>query len=130
MDELLSKLSELAKQALEDKNFDPAKLEALMAAFGAEADACWAAADATADLALERAHASMREAEAELNAVLCGTVELAEKDLEQLARAGQAAEATGKYLGVTAEMAARQYAEAALFAATSVARNPKVFPAP
>ncbi|XP_072973082.1 uncharacterized protein [Typha angustifolia] len=70
MESLFAQLSDFANQALDDKHFDPSKIESLLAQFGLEASSSFAAAAAEHEKASSDAEISMREAEASLESLV------------------------------------------------------------
>ncbi|RWW84355.1 hypothetical protein BHE74_00007042 [Ensete ventricosum] len=66
MEALFSQLAFLADQALDDKNFDPSKIEQLLCLFEQETYASWAAAEAEHLKAADDAEEAMKDAENQL----------------------------------------------------------------
>ncbi|CAD6337280.1 unnamed protein product [Miscanthus lutarioriparius] len=69
MDALFEQLSVLADMALDDRGFDPARLDGILAVFECEARASWAAAEAEHEAV---ARATETAAEGHLDAVMMG----------------------------------------------------------
>ncbi|XP_058097191.1 uncharacterized protein LOC131242515 [Magnolia sinica] len=130
MEALLSQFSLLARQALEDKSFDPTRIEELMELFESEAYQSWAAMEAEGQKEVQEAEISMREAEDYLNSLMDTAMDDFERfskeldrsskaELSGLTRAADAVKKSGDLLGNSMTVASKKYMDAALLAATA-----------
>ena len=109
MDALFSQLSILANDALDNKDFNPSRIEELLQLFEYEARASLAAAEAEHQKAARKAEAAMKEAEDQLNSIL----DSASKDFRcSSVKADSAAAASEKYMeaALASAMAAMKFA--------------------
>ena len=72
MDALFEQLSVLADMALDDRGFDPARLDGILAVFESEARASWAAAEAEHEAVARATETAAEVAEGHLDAVMMG----------------------------------------------------------
>ncbi|KAI0492698.1 hypothetical protein KFK09_026974 [Dendrobium nobile] len=75
MEALFSQLSVLANDALDNKDFNPSRIEELLQLFELEAGASLAAAEAEHLKSAGKAEAAMKEAENQLNSILDAATE-------------------------------------------------------
>ncbi|XP_031491372.1 uncharacterized protein LOC116258382 [Nymphaea colorata] len=130
MDHLLSQFSLLSDEALTDKNFDPKRVEDLMAAFEQEAMASWAAMEAEADEMAREAEASLRAAEAQFESLIAQSMMELESlgrlhgsamaEMRSLVNGAEAARKMGKYMMSAPSAASRKYADAAVASSATV----------
>ncbi|XP_077250095.1 maternal effect embryo arrest 9 [Tasmannia lanceolata] len=124
MDALLSQFSFLAKQALQDKNFDPMRMEELMKLFDIEAYNSWAAMEVEGKKEAEEAEISMREAEEHLESLMDMAMEdfhsfnhevehTYKAELNSLVRTAKAVKKLGDSVGKSAAIASKKYIDAA-----------------
>ncbi|WOL08801.1 hypothetical protein Cni_G17554 [Canna indica] len=134
MEALFSQLSFLANQALDDKNFDPSKIEELLALFEQEAYGSWAAADAEHRKAADDAKVSMKEAEDYLDSLMEAAMadfrssydaadRTAAAELSSLERTADATQKVAKSLGSAATGASKKYMDAAMAAAVAAMKS-------
>ncbi|KAL5982493.1 hypothetical protein ACLOJK_016566 [Asimina triloba] len=130
MEALLSQFSFLAKQALQDKSFDPARIEELMLLFEQEAEQSWAAMGSNEQKAVQEAEMEMREAEKYLNSLMDAAMEdyeifekeldkSSKRELERLKNAAKSAKKSGESLGNAMTSASKKYMDAALLSAAA-----------
>uniref|UniRef100_A0A1D1ZGJ8 2-nonaprenyl-3-methyl-6-methoxy-1,4-benzoquinol hydroxylase n=1 Tax=Anthurium amnicola TaxID=1678845 RepID=A0A1D1ZGJ8_9ARAE len=150
MESLFSQFSLLADQALQDKSFDPSRIDDLMRLFEVDAYNAWSAAEAEHRRAAGVAEASMREAEAQLSSLMDAAMEefgkteailerMAVEELEKteaalertatgeasrLVAAAKAAKRMGHALGAAASAASKKYVDAAVASAMATMRSP------
>ncbi|CAL9123009.1 unnamed protein product [Musa acuminata var. zebrina] len=133
MEALFSQLAFLADQALDDKNFDPSKIEQLLCLFEQETYASWAAAEAEHLKAVDDAEDAMKDAENQLESLMeaamadfsrfndAADVSAAE-ELSSLERAADATRKVGKSLGAATAIASKRYMDAAMASAMAAMR--------
>ncbi|XP_022876532.1 uncharacterized protein LOC111394781 [Olea europaea var. sylvestris] len=130
MDALFSEFTFLSDQALQDKNFDPSKIEDLMKLFEVEAYKAWAAAELEQEKEFEESENYMNEAEGYLDSVMESAMEefrlfeeemnrVSKGEYESLVNVAGVARKMGNSLEKVATFAANKYIEAAVNSATA-----------
>lgn len=113
MESLFSQLSLLANEALNDKNFDPSRIEQLLALFEHEAYNSLSTTEAERKKTAEEAEAEMKEAEAYLNSLLDDATGEFHRSCEEVERSSE----MERVIGSGAGRASEQYMDAALASA-------------
>ncbi|ONK61393.1 uncharacterized protein A4U43_C08F29440 [Asparagus officinalis] len=113
MESLLSQLSLLANEALNDKNFDPSRIEQLLALFEYEARNSLSTVEAEHQKTAEEAEAEMKEAEAYLNSQLDDATDEFHRSCEEVERSSE----MGRVIGSGVGRASDKYMDAALASA-------------
>lgn len=134
MEALFSQFSFLANQALEDKNFDPARIEELLDLFEQEAYASWSSTETEHQKAAQDAMNSLKEAEDYLDSIMEAAMaefqqsyDAAEKsskeEISSLVHTADAARKMGQSLGAAAAGASEKYMDAALSSAVATMKS-------
>ncbi|CAI9781760.1 unnamed protein product [Fraxinus pennsylvanica] len=130
MEALVSEFSFLSDQALQDKNFDPSKIEDLMKLFELEAYKAWAAVELEQEKEVEESEIYMNEAEGYLDSVMESAMEefrrfeeemnrVSNEEYESLVNVADGARRMGNSLEKAATFASNKYIEAAVNSATA-----------
>ncbi|KAK7412066.1 hypothetical protein VNO78_03512 [Psophocarpus tetragonolobus] len=130
MEGLLSQLTFLSEQALEDKNMDPSRIEDVMKLFEIESYRAWAAAELEQEKEVAEAEDSLQEAEEYLDWVMDSAMDefrrfelelerISKDEMESLVQTAERARKMGTLLEKGASIASHNYIEAALRSATA-----------
>ncbi|CAI9786180.1 unnamed protein product [Fraxinus pennsylvanica] len=130
MDALISEFTFLSDQALQDKNFDPSKIEDLMKLFELEAYKAWAAVELEQEKEVKESENYMNEAEGYLDSVMESAMEefrlfeeemnrVSKVEYQSLVNVAEGARKMGSSLEKVATFAANKYIEAAVNSATA-----------
>ncbi|KAL2537022.1 maternal effect embryo arrest 9 [Forsythia ovata] len=130
MEALISEFTFLSDQAVQDKNFDPSKIEDLMKLFELEAYKAWAAVELEQEKELEESENYMKEAEGYLDSVMESAMEefrlfeeemnrVSKVEYESLVNVAEGARKMGNSLEKAATFASNKYIEAAVNSATA-----------
>ncbi|KAF6147701.1 hypothetical protein GIB67_003032 [Kingdonia uniflora] len=134
MEALLSQFSFLSSQALQDKNFDPTKIDDLMKFFELEAYNSWAAMETDLKKDVDEAEYTMKEAEDHLESVMDSAMDefrrfeeeldrTLKDELDGLEQVANNAKKMGSSMENAATIATKKYMEAALVSATTTMKS-------
>ncbi|KAL2511842.1 maternal effect [Abeliophyllum distichum] len=130
MEALISEFTFLSDQAVQDKNFDPSKIEDLMKLFELEAYKAWAAVELEQEREVQESENYMIEAEGYLDSVMESAMEefrlfeeemnrVSMEEYESLVNVAEGARKMGNSLEKAATFASNKYIEAAVNSATA-----------
>ncbi|KAI4299003.1 hypothetical protein L6164_032502 [Bauhinia variegata] len=130
MEALLSEFTFLSDQALQDKNFDPSRIEDLMKLFEVESYKAWAAMELEQQKEVEEAEEAMQEAEDYLDSVMESAMDefrrfeeeldkMEKAEMDSLVETAEKARKMGNVMEKAASIASKKYIESAVNSATA-----------